>query len=245
MMGQIIPVRDVLQHRGCSPQCLLASEPDGRCACVCGGKYHGALADASVDAAAVDATVGNYSASDQWWIKCDRGGWSERLRDESSTVIETASTVAFNRCYRQMNQDRGYFLATIRRGRGWTVEWDAPSHDETLWPDPYATEAARQFAHALLKGGRITGATCAATGVRPEWGSLEGFRGGLDEARTAEVLISEAMAGNPCGTIRALYVLLGQGDPVKDGYDPASIPLFQSVMSARASSTASNNPSVT
>lgn len=43
-----VPAADLLAAGDCAPQCLLALEPDGLCACRCGGKWHGTLSGASV-----------------------------------------------------------------------------------------------------------------------------------------------------------------------------------------------------
>jgi hypothetical protein len=43
-----IPAADLLSSGDCTPQCLLALEAGGLCACRCGGKWHGSLTGASV-----------------------------------------------------------------------------------------------------------------------------------------------------------------------------------------------------
>lgn len=46
-----ISAHDLLTAGHCSPQCLMALDPDGECDCVCSGVYHGHLRGARVSAA--------------------------------------------------------------------------------------------------------------------------------------------------------------------------------------------------
>lgn len=71
------PVRAILESRRCTPQCLLALEPDGKCACPCRGVHHGALADADVGGNAVAAEQGSSLLSGKWFHtteECSCGG---------------------------------------------------------------------------------------------------------------------------------------------------------------------------
>lgn len=220
MTGELT-ARDLLASGACTGQCLTGGPDTARsCTCICGGTYHGALADAAVEAVAEAA-----HGAARWWELCERGGWSRRLRDFHTEVIGP-TTAAFNKEYRAQNETLGYFLTTIRRSRfNYEVQWDLPSHDSTLWRNEFAMEASRRFCLHLLATKRVRSITTAARGMRSEWGQLCGFSN-EDEARTAQVLIGEAAAGgNPCGTVRALYVLHGLTDPVVEGWDPETVPL--------------------
>ena len=50
--GGVTEGAELVRSGQCSAQCLLASEPGGEreCSCKCGGRHHGALANALVDA---------------------------------------------------------------------------------------------------------------------------------------------------------------------------------------------------
>jgi hypothetical protein len=193
-----ITARELLTSGACSGQCMTgATESVDTCTCVCGGAYHGSLADSLVES----STSGR-----DWWELCGRGGWSLRLRNESSTLIASPSVHDFNRAYRSQTDTFGYFRATIRNGpKDFEVKWDFPCPRVLRNDfDRNAYAAFNKFARDLLRKRRIR--LCF-----PAWGnygSLVGFRS-QDEALTAECLAGESFAGNPCGTVRAVWALAG------------------------------------
>ncbi len=188
----------------CSGACMVATSDAKACTCVCRGETHGRLADVAME-------LGQGKSA--WWEACRRGGWSKWLVDQHVVVV--SNTGQFNAAYREQNKALGYALLVQRDGdRRFTVMFDTPERDETLWPEHKAVEAARNFIHALLLKRRARSGFYAVR--KPEYGQVSGLRD-LDEAKTVAVLLGECILGNHCGTVRALYVLLGQSDPVDLG----------------------------
>jgi hypothetical protein len=185
------PAADLVGQRRCTPQCLLALEP--QCTCCCGGRWHGVLADALVN-------VGEHRA---WYERyC---GWSRLILDGLCPVIP-AGIAAENREYRAAKRERRPFVVAQRRGQRFGMLADLETEGYGSKLDDQAVDLIDEILIRLLRLRRLRTATgghslIQATGVRTRV-----------EAQVLGTLVRELNVGNPDGAQSCLAALV-EDDP--------------------------------
>jgi hypothetical protein len=145
----VAPVGDLLAAGDCTPQCLLALEPDGLCACRCRGQWHGRLSEASVAPSndpiriptrrkPIRTPTRSVEALGQEWVK-------QPVRDaeKESPCADVVPEWGWW-------PDDGWWRTWWRLVREWIGEgeWGTPQVLEMIAPEYSATEA---FANILAE----------------------------------------------------------------------------------------------
>lgn len=171
--NEMIPVEIVLREGLCTPNCLLALESDdkNKCSCRCGGKYHGALADAYVV----------QGESNNWWKQEE----VPKLEYNEYVDIRRNGVGEFNRIYRE---SYGRFGAVLRcYDSTYQVRFDfadfTPNGGKTDF------DKIKKLMSALMMSKRITTYFVSGTGLDEESDldpcvdiSIEGIKN-FDEAK--------------------------------------------------------------
>jgi hypothetical protein len=206
--SDLVAAAELVATGECSPACLVASGDDpAKCTCRCQGQYHGALADVSVIAPPTS-----------WWKAADQIGWSDHLL---SCLPVAHSIEAANRIYARARRAREpHALVEARGGKSWAVIWDgitmARANPKGTWP-ARESRLLNRVVDGLFARHRIT-----SGGYAPcEYFSLGGIKA-LGEARVILAIVGECFVGNPAGAVRAIEVLEGRIDPVRNGLNPES-----------------------
>lgn len=135
----LVPASHLVITGACSPNCMLAVGEDRGCRCVCGGRFHGALADIEVDAAesvrGVHQAAAPRTPSQTFWL-CRRCGADVRR----GYVLQGGPNMA---CVDCMDGKSGHWLAAPDCPISW--------HDKHDHPERFIYVANRRVALAAFR----------------------------------------------------------------------------------------------
>lgn len=192
--SNVITAGELLEQRQCSPQCLLAlNDEAGGCSCRCGGKYHGNLLNAELEA-----------PPKPWWKQVNPWGI------DITTLVPIARTpLQAKVLYRATIREYGAAFYVQKSGPGqWRVEYDSYDFGNLAWNE-LESLLLNRLMHNLLEGRMVDLTSHFPCG----YAVITGIRD-LEEACVIYAILGESQVGNVSTVVRAIEVLEGRPDPV-------------------------------